>query len=261
MDLGIKNKTALVFGAGSGLGRAMAISLGKEGAKVALAGRNVANLEETAKIIKAAGGQAYCIAWDLANLSAIDGLFTQLEKELGPVDILVNNTGGPPPATAAGQSTALWIEKFQEMVLSVIAITDRAIPGMKQRGWGRVITSTSSGAITPIANLGISNTLRASLHAWSKTLARELAPHGITANIIAPGRIATDRIRFLDESRAKRENISLGDVEADSLKSIPMGRLGRPEEYGDTATFLASQVASYITGSVIRVDGGNIPNI
>jgi 3-oxoacyl-[acyl-carrier protein] reductase len=173
----------------------------------------------------------------------------------------MNNTGGPPPATAAGQSTALWIEKFQEMVLSVIAITDRAIPGMKQRGWGRVITSTSSGAITPIANLGISNTLRASLHAWSKTLSRELAPHGITANIIVPGRIATDRIRFLDESRAKRENISLEDVEADSLKSIPMGRLGRPEEYGDTATFLASQAASYITGSVIRVDGGNIPNI
>ena len=261
MDLGIKNKTALVFGSGSGLGRAMAVSLGKEGAKVALAGRNVANLEETAKIIKAAGGQAYCIAWDLGNLSAIDELFTKIEKNLGPVDILVNNTGGPPPATAAGQSTALWIEKFQEMVLSVIAITDRAIPGMKQRGWGRIITSTSSGAIIPIANLGISNTLRASLHAWSKTLSRELAPHGITANIIVPGRIATDRIRFLDESRAKRENISLETVEADSLKSIPIGRLGRPEEYGDTAAFLASQPASYITGSVIRVDGGNIPNI
>jgi 3-oxoacyl-[acyl-carrier protein] reductase len=261
MDLGIKNKTALVFGAGSGLGRAIALSLGKEGAKVALAGRTMANLEKTAQAIKAAGGQSYCIAWDLGNLAAIDELFTQIEKNLGPVDILVNNTGGPPPATAAGQSTALWIEKFQEMVLSVIAITDRAIPGMKQRGWGRVITSTSSGAITPIANLGISNTLRASLHAWSKTLSRELAPHGITANIIVPGRIATDRIRFLDESRAKRENISLEDVEADSLKSIPMGRLGRPEEYGDTATFLASQAASYITGSVIRVDGGNIPNI
>jgi 3-oxoacyl-[acyl-carrier protein] reductase len=261
MDLGIKNKTALVFGAGSGLGRAIALSLGKEGAKVALAGRTMANLETTAQAIKSAGGQAYCNAWDLGNLAAIDELFTQIEKNLGPIDILVNNTGGPPPATAAGQSTALWIEKFQEMVLSVIAITDRAIPGMKQRGWGRVITSTSSGAITPIANLGISNTLRASLHAWSKTLSRELAPHGITANIIVPGRIATDRIRFLDESRAKRENISLEDVEADSLKSIPMGRLGRPEEYGDTATFLASQVASYITGSVIRVDGGNIPNI
>jgi 3-oxoacyl-[acyl-carrier protein] reductase len=99
------------------------------------------------------------------------------------------------------------------------------------------------------------------LHAWSKTLSRELAPHGITANVIVPGRIATDRIRFLDESRAKRENISLEDVEADSLKSIPVGRLGRPEEYGDTVAFLASQVASYITGSVIRVDGGNIPNI
>jgi 3-oxoacyl-[acyl-carrier protein] reductase len=261
MDLGIKNKTALVFGAGSGLGRAIALSLGKEGAKVALAGRTMANLETTAQAIKAAGGQAYCIAWDLGNLAAIDELFTQIEKNLGPIDILVNNTGGPPPATAAGQSTALWIEKFQEMVLSVIAITDRAIPGMKQRGWGRIITSTSSGAIIPIANLGISNTLRASLHAWSKTLSRELAPHGITANVIVPGRIATDRIRFLDESRAKRENISLETVEADSLRSIPIGRLGRPEEYGDTAAFLASQPASYITGSVIRVDGGNIPNI
>ena len=147
MDLGIKNKTALVFGAGSGLGRAMALSLAKEGAKVALAGRTVANLEETASMIKAAGGQAHCIAWDLANLSAIDSLFSQVEKEVGPVDILVNNTGGPPPTPAAGQSTALWIEKFQEMVLSVIAITDRAIPSMKQRGW-----DASSPAL-PLARL------------------------------------------------------------------------------------------------------------
>ncbi|MEY4482473.1 MAG: hypothetical protein RIQ84_1635, partial [Pseudomonadota bacterium] len=136
-------------------------------------------------------------------------------------------------------------EKFQEMVLSVIAITDRAIGGMKERGWGRIITSTSSGAITPIPNLAISNTLRASLHAWSKTLSRELAPFGITANVIVPGRIATDRIKFLDTARA----------------DIPMGRMGRPEEYGQVAAFLVSQAASYITGSVIRVDGGNIPNI
>ena len=119
MDLGIKNKTALVFGAGSGLGQAMAIALAKEGVKVALAGRNIDKLEETAKIIQAAGGKTFCIGWDLANLGIIDQNFSQVEKELGPVDILVNNTGGPPPTTAANQSAALWVEKFQEMVLSV----------------------------------------------------------------------------------------------------------------------------------------------
>ena len=261
MDLGITNKTALVFGAGSGLGQAMAIALAKEGAKVALAGRTLSKLEETAKIIHANGGQSFCIRWDLADLSAIEESFCQIEKALGSVDILVNNTGGPPPTTAAHQPTTLWVEKFQEMVLSVIAITDRAITGMKERQWGRIITSTSSGAITPIPNLAISNTLRASLHAWSKTLARELAPFGVTANVIVPGRIATDRIKFLDTARAQRENKSLETVELESLQSIPMGRMGRPEEYGQVAAFLASQAASYITGSVIRVDGGNIPNI
>lgn len=261
MDLGITNKTALVFGAGSGLGQAMAIALAKEGAKVALAGRTLSKLEETAKIIRTNGGQSFCIRWDLADLSVIEESFCQVEKALGPVDILVNNTGGPPPTTAAHQPTTLWVEKFQEMVLSVIAITDRAISGMKERQWGRIITSTSSGAITPIPNLAISNTLRASLHAWSKTLARELAPFGVTANVIVPGRIATDRIKFLDTARAQRENKSLETVELESLQSIPMGRMGRPEEYGQVAAFLASQAASYITGSVIRVDGGNIPNI
>ncbi len=261
MDLGINNKTALVFGAGSGLGQAMAVALAKEGAKIALAGRNMAKLQDTANMIQAMGGQSICISWDQAKLEAIDGHFCQIEKELGPVDILVNNTGGPPPTPAANQATGLWVEKFQEMVLSVIAITDRAIGGMKERQWGRIITSTSSGAITPIPNLAISNTLRASLHAWSKTLSRELAPFGITANVIVPGRIATDRIKFLDSARAERENKSLAEIELDSLKTIPMGRMGRPEEYGQVAAFLASEPASYITGSVIRVDGGNIPNI
>lgn len=261
MDLGIKNKTALVFGAGSGLGRAMALSLAQEGVKVALAGRNLDNLNQTRKMITEQGGQALSISWNLADLSVIDANFKLVEKQLGPVDILVNNTGGPPPTTAAGQAPALWLEKFQEMVLSVIAITDRALTGMKERKWGRIITSTSSGAIAPIPNLAISNTLRASLHAWSKTLAREVAPLGITVNILVPGRIATERLRVLDEARARRENKTIAEVAADSLKSIPLARLGQPKEYGDTAAFLASQQASYITGSVVRVDGGHIPAI
>jgi 3-oxoacyl-[acyl-carrier protein] reductase len=146
-------------------------------------------------------------------------------------------------------------------VLSVIAVTDRMLPAMKERKWGRVITSTSSGVVAPIPNLGISNALRLSLVGWSKTLAREVGRDGITANIVLPGRIATGRITFLDEQKAKREGRPVGDVMAESTGSIPLGRYGRPEEYGNVVAFLASEAASYLTGSVIRVDGGMIQSI
>ena len=261
MDLGINQKVALVFGAGSGLGQAMAISLAQEGARVVLAGRTKEKLENTAQQINSMGAQSLVLPWDLSNISAIDSQFSVIEKTWGPVDILINNTGGPPATLAEGQSIDLWLEKFQEMVLSVIKITDRALPNMKAQQWGRIITSTSSGAITPIPNLAISNTLRASLHAWSKTLSREVAPHGITANMIVPGRIATERIQLLDSLKAERENKTVQEVATESLKTIPMGRIGQPSEYGATAAFLASQQASYITGSVIRVDGGLISSI
>lgn len=142
------------------------------------------------------------------------------------------------------------------MVLSVIAITDRVLPEMRARKWGRIVTSTSSGVVAPIPNLGLSNALRLSLVGWSKTLAREVGRDGITVNIVLPGRIATGRITFLDEQKAKRESRSIDDVVAESTGSIPLGRYGRPEEYGNVVTFLASEPASYLTGSVIRVDGG-----
>jgi len=261
VDLGIKNKTAIVFGAGSGLGRAMAISLAREGVQLALCGRTLSNLEETQAMIQKLGGKSICVSWDLANRAVINSNFERIEKELGPIDILINNTGGPPPTTAAGQTAELWLDKFQEMVLSIFMITDRALIGMRDRQWGRILTSTSSGAIAPIPNLAISNILRASLHAWSKTLSRELAPQGITSNIIVPGRIAADRIRFLDESRAKRENKPIEAIMEDGLKGIPIGRLGTADEYGDVAAFLVSKNASYITGSVVRVDGGQINSI
>jgi len=135
------------------------------------------------------------------------------------------------------------------------------LPGMRQRKWGRVITSTSSGVVAPIPNLGISNALRLALVGWSKTLAGEVGRDGVTANIVLPGRIATQRIQFLDSQRAKRENRSVEDVAAASVASIPVGRYGRPEEYGDMVAFLASTRASFITGSVIRVDGGMIASV
>src|SRR5699024_1785902 len=153
------------------------------------------------------------------------------EAALGPVDILVNNTGGPPPSPVSGQGHALWETQFRSMVLSVIAVTDLVLPGMIERGWGRVITSTSSGVISPILNVGLSNTLRSALVGWSKTLAAEVGAHGVTANIVLPGRIGTDRIRFLDEKKAEREGVSVDEVARQSTAAIPLGRYGEPHEY------------------------------
>lgn len=257
MDLGIQNKVALVLASSKGLGRAMAMSLAAEGAKVVLSGRTLAALEETAQAIKDAGGQAMILPWDMSDLSVIDDKISQIEATWGSVDILVNNTGGPPPTAAENQSTELWLTQFNQMVLMLIKITDRVLPGMKKNGWGRIITSTSSGMIAPIAGLAISNTLRASLLGWSKTLASEVAFYGITVNIVLPGRIATERLGQLDQFRAQKEGKSLAEIAARMIAAIPSGRYGSPAEYGDAVAFLASAKASYITGTSLRIDGGS----
>ena len=261
MDFGLRGKTALVLGGGGGLGRAIAKSFAAEGAKVAVAGVGSTSIDATLAELQSTGGSNLSLLWDLPDLSVIDANIARIESELGPVDILINNTGGPPPSTAAGQDPALWAKQFQAMVLSVIAITDRVLPGMKARGWGRILTSTSSGIIAPIPNLAISNALRMSLVGWTKTLAREVAKDGITANIVVPGRIATARVATLDNARAKRERRSVEEVAAESAATIPVGRYGKPEEYADVVVFLASTRAAYITGSVIRVDGGMTTSI
>ena len=261
MELGIRGRTALVLGGGGGLGGAIADALAVEGAKIAVADIDATAVKRSVDQIEAHGGEALGVVWDLSDLSVIDKNVSEIESRFGAVDVLVNITGGPPPTPAAGQDPNLWSKHFSAMVLSVIAITDRVLPKMKARAWGRIITSTSSGVVAPIPNLGLSNALRLSLVGWSKTLAREVARDGITANIILPGRIATDRIRFLDEAKAKREGRPIDAVTAESTGSIPIGRYGKPEEYADAVAFLASNRASYITGSVIRVDGGLIASI
>lgn len=261
MNLGIAGKCALVLGAGGGLGGAIAQTLAAEGAKVVVADIDGDAAQKTVADIKAAGGEAFSIAWDIADLSVLEGNVSAVEARYGNVAILVNNTGGPPPTPVSGQSAEQWNKFFQSMVMSVIALTDRVLPGMKKVGWGRVITSTSSGVVAPIPNLGLSNALRSTLVGWSKTLAKEVGGDGITSNIVLPGRIATARITFLDEQKAKREGRSVEDVSTESTATIPVGRYGKPQEYGDVVAFLASERASFLTGSVIRVDGGMIASI
>lgn len=261
MDLGITGKTALVLGAGGGLGSAIARALAAEGAAVACGDIGAQQAEATVAAIRAAGGTAASVVWDLANIGAVPGVIDKVSGALGPVDILVNVTGGPPPTPAFGQDPDLWRKHFDAMVISVLALTDAVLPGMRVRKWGRIVTSTSSGVVAPIPNLGLSNALRSTLVGWSKTLAREVGRDGVTANIIVPGRIATQRITFLDEQKAKREGRSVESVAAESTAAIAIGRYGNPVEYADAVCFLASDRASYITGSVIRVDGGLIQSI
>jgi 3-oxoacyl-[acyl-carrier protein] reductase len=261
MNLGIGGKTALVLGGGGGLGRAISKSLAEEGANVAVADINAGAVAETEAEIGMLGVRSVGLTWDLADLGVVDARIAEIENKLGPVDILVSLTGGPPPTPAAGQAPEVWLKYFQSMVLSVIAITDRVLPKMRERQWGRIITSTSSGVVAPIPNLGISNALRVSLVGWSKTLAREVAKDGVTANIIVPGRIATGRTKFLDESKAKREGRTVEEVSAESTGTIPLGRYGTPEEYADVVAFLASERAAYVTGTSIRVDGGLIASL
>jgi len=261
MDLGINDHVAVVMGAGGGLGGAIAKSLAAEGVAIAACDIDEAAAKRLCETLSAAGHRTHAFKLDLNQLDSFEDVAASIRNQLGPVSILVNNSGGPPPTTAAGVDPELWRKHFEGMVLSLIRFTDLVLPDMRERMWGRIITSTSSGVIAPIPNLAISNALRMSLVGWSKTLAAEVAAEGITVNVVLPGRISTDRIRFLDEARAKREGKTLADVEGESTGSIPVHRYGRPEEYGDVVAFLASRNASFITGSTIRVDGGMIASL
>lgn len=260
MDLQLTGKRALVCGASSGLGRAVAEALAAEGAHVALLSRSVDRLQGVADAINAtATGRAVVVAADLADHAGLLAAVDEAERLLGgSIEILLNNTGGPPPSGVVGLEPDLWRTQFEAMALSVFRLTDRVLPAMRTAGWGRVLNVASSTVIEPSAVLGVSNTLRAGVAAWAKTLASEVAADGITVNTLLPGRIDTPRIQKLDQALAERTGVTPGQAQAKSVESIPVGRLGDPAEFGAVAAFLASPRAAYVTGSLIRIDGGAI---
>ncbi|WP_127753890.1 SDR family oxidoreductase [Devosia sp. 1566] len=242
MDFGLNGKRALVLGGSRGLGAASAAALAAEGVTVLVAARS--------------GDYAV----DLADVSSVQQLIERVKVE-GGVDILVNNSGGPKAGPAQGQASQDWLAAFQSMATSLYAITDALLPQMIERQWGRVITVGSSGVVAPIAGLALSNAVRGAIAGWSKTLASEVAKHGVTVNMVLPGRIDTDRLRELDEGKASRTGASLSAVQQASRNEIPVGRYGEASEFGAVVAFLASQQASYITGSMLRVDGGMIKGL
>lgn len=257
MDLGISGKRALVLASSRGLGLGIATALAREGANVLLVGRSGDKLAENCKAINAEGkGKADWVWGDLSDENFVEAMQVAVKEKLGGIDILVNNTGGPTPGATTDMSVEKLSTFFETMVLKVIALTNALLPQMKEQGWGRILTVGSSGVLEPIPNLALSNTLRAALVGWNKTLATEVANAGVTVNMLLPGRIHTDRIDELDGANAKRQDKSVEEIRAASLKTIPAGRLGKVEEFAAAGAFLCSGPASYITGSMLRVDGG-----
>ena len=257
MRIDLTGKRALVLGASGGLGGAIARGLGEAGARVAVSSRSGDKLAS-----QFPDAETYPrIVADLATPGIGRTIAAQALDVLGGVDILVNNSGGPPPTTALGATEAQWRAQFDAMVMALVDLTGALVPGMRERGWGRIVTVASSGVVAPIPNLALSNALRSALLGWSKTLAGEVAGDGVTVNLVLPGRIATSRVEALDKANSQRSGRSLEEVAAAALATIPAGRYGAPEEFAAAAVFLASPQASYITGTTLRVDGGALRNV
>jgi 3-oxoacyl-[acyl-carrier protein] reductase len=259
MDLGLKGKRALVMGASKGLGRSIADALAGEGAAIVVSGREQASLDKVAAELKASGASAaHGVVADVAKGEQMDMLADEAVRLLGGVDILVLNHGGPPPCIASEITDAALHTWFEHIVASPIRIANRLIPEMRKRGWGRVIVVGSTGMQHPIPNLALSNTLRAAIWGWLKTFSGEVAKDGVTMNVLAPGSILTDRINQMAGARATKMGIPVEEELSRVAAEIPAGRIGLPSEYGPMGAFLASEQAGYITGSMIRVDGGRV---
>ncbi len=261
MDLGISGKTALVMASSRGLGAGIARTLAAEGVHVLLTARSEERLSEVAAEIAAAGGRADILATDLSDPASSDAIAAAVEDQLGGADILVANTGGPPPGRMADADLAALPAQLDVMVVRVAEIAARLIPHMQARGWGRILAIGSSGVIQPIPNLGLSNLSRSALVGWAKSLSNDLASDGITVNMLLPGRIHTERVDELDAATAQRTGKTLEETRAASRATIPAGRYGKVEEFAATAAFLCSAPASYVTGGLIRCDGGLIRSV
>lgn len=261
MDLGLRGRTAVVGGATSGLGRASAEVLAAEGCRLLLWSRREAALAAVARELREAHGvEADHAVADATDASAA-AIIAEAAERFGAPDILVSNAGGPPTVDPTVTDREAWERAFQLLAETPIELATRLLPGMRERGWGRVIAILSSGIRQPVPELVYSNAGRSALAAWMKTTARAIAGDGVTINGVMPGRIATPRIHELDSGRAEREGTTEEAVRAAHIATIPAGRYGEPMELGVLVAFLASQQASYITGQLIAVDGGLIAGI
>ena len=251
MQFNLAGRRALVLGGNKGIGYGIARGFAEAGAEVFLTSRSVADAQKAAATL---GPLAQGLACDTGSLDSVDAACAAA----GVVDILVLNSGGPPPGSAIGVSPEQWRTSFESMFVGLVRATDNLLPGMRQRQHGRILAVISSGVIEPIPNLAISNAIRPALTGWLKTLSNEVAKDGVTVNSIAPGRIETDRLKQIDTANATKQNKSMDDIRAAAMARIPAGRYGRIEEFAAAAVFLASDQASFTTGSIVRVDGGQI---
>ena len=258
MELGIRNRVAMVAAASRGLGRAIAESLGREGARVSVCSRSTDNLDGVRHAIEDAGSEALAVKCDVSSADDLQRWVEATIATFGKVDILVTNTGGPPAAKFLQLSEDQWRAGIEGTLMNVVRLCKLVIPDMQQRKWGRIVNMTSLVAKQPLELLTISSTLRAGLSALTKTLADQVARDNILVNAVLPGHIQTDRQVELNEIRAKEQGLSVEQYSARVEQAIPMGRFGRAEEIGDVVTFLCSERASYVTGVSLQVDGGII---
>jgi 3-oxoacyl-[acyl-carrier protein] reductase len=259
MDLGLRGKAALVMAASKGLGRAVATELAREGARVMISSRDADALARTAaEIGEETGARVEHRAADLTRGEDVGALVTHAAESLGGVDVLVNNTGGPPAGGFEDFDDEDWERAFDLVLLSLIRAVRGVLPHMRERGGGRIINIASSSVRQPIENLTLSNTFRAGIAGLAKSLAIELAPDRILVNTIGPGRILTERSASMDVSRAESMGVPVEEVRAQVEAQIPLGRYGTPQELARVAAFLASPANSYVTGQAILVDGGMV---
>jgi 3-oxoacyl-[acyl-carrier protein] reductase len=254
-------RVALVMAASKGLGRGCADALATHGFRIVLCARSKQGVEEAVSSIRQAGGEVVGCPADVSKAVDIPTIFNLADQTYGRLDALVVNAGGPPTGPFVSLTEEAWHQAFELTLMSAVRAINLAIPRMRAAGSGRIIVLGSSSVRMPIPNLALSNVFRPGLVGAVKTLAVELAKDGITVNMVSPGRVDTDRVRNLDEERAKREGTTYEEARSRSERTIPMGRYGRPADIGELVAFLASESAGYITGQSILVDGGLVPSL